>query len=323
MAQKHIGIDISKATFNAAYLNEQNQWVEKEFKNTPTGRNDLLHWAGKDTCFTMEATGYYHVQTAIHLHENASVVYVCNPMLVKRFSQMRLQRAKTDRADARMIAEYSRLNEDHLRVWEAPQGNLGRSRAMMTAINLIQRTILQTTNAIEALSQTEAGELAISFLLQTVESLKARLKEMEKQLEVFVCAEHEKLYKTLQSIPGVGPKTSAALIVCTNGFRNFENSKQLCAYVGLSPRIFESGSSIRGKGRICKLGNPYLRRCLYMCAVASQGCNPVCSAYKDGLMERGKATKVALVAVANKLLRIIFAIAKSGKSWNPQEVQRS
>ncbi len=317
MPHIHVGIDISQATFNAAFRDGDSKWNEQSFPNTKAGRKKLLAWAGADARFTMEATGYYHVETALFL-QKASIVHVCNPMLVKRYSQLRLKRGKTDRADARLIAEFAASNEDMLRPWKPMDGHLGEARGLLTAAKQVQKQIQQTSNTIHALKLTDAGKAAALAMSKLLRTQRAALREIESKIAELVGQEQESKYKAILSVPGIGPKTAAALIVCTNGFADFENAHQLSAYVGLSPRVFESGSSVKGKGHICKLGNPYLRRCLYMCAVSAMICNPVMKAYKDSLSARGKHTTVALVAVANKLLRTAFAVAKNGTHWNPE-----
>jgi len=74
---------------------------------------------------------------------------------------------------------------------------------------------------------------------------------------------------SLCSIPGIGKKTAMFLIVLTDGFRSFENSKQLCAYLGLAPTIKMSGKSVRGQSRISKTGNSVMRNLLFMCSLHS------------------------------------------------------
>lgn len=317
MSHFHVGIDISQATFNAAFWDGKSKWHEQSFPNNQAGRRKLLAWAGAGARFTMEATGYYHMETALFL-QKSSIVHICNPMLVRRYSQLRLKRGKTDRADARLIAEFAASNEDMLRAWKPMEGSLAKARGLLTAAKQVQKQIQQTRNAIHALKLTASGKAGALLMAELLRTQRTSLRKIEAGIAEIVAEEQETTYKALLSVPGIGPKTAAALIVCTNNFADFENASQLCAYVGLSPRVFESGTSVKGKGHICKLGNPYLRRCLYMCAVSAMICNPVMKTYKDSLTSRGKHTTVALVAVASKLLRTAFAIAKSEKHWNPE-----
>jgi transposase len=158
-------------------------------------------------------------------------------------------------------------------------------------------------------------------------SCRAQIKSMEKQLELIseamrgiVETHHRQQHEQLQSIPGIGPKTSMTLIVLSGGFSKFENSKQLCSYVGLSPRIFESGTSVRGKARICKMGMSKIRAMLYVCAWTAKRCNKACRELYERLLAKGKPKKLALIAVANKLLKQAFSIAVNKTTYTENNI---
>jgi transposase len=104
--------------------------------------------------------------------------------------------------------------------------------------------------------------------------------------------------------------------VVTNGFANFENSKQLSAYLGLAPTIRRSGSSVRGQSRISKTGNGAIRNLLFMCSFTACEKNKACRELFSRLVEKGKSKKLALIAVANKLIKQALAIAKNGGLYN-------
>ncbi|MBF0598372.1 transposase, partial [Faecalibacter rhinopitheci] len=87
--------------------------------------------------------------------------------------------------------------------------------------------------------------------------------------------------------------------------------KQLISYAGLSPTEYRSGSSIRGRVRICKQGGKQLRNMLYMCALNAKKSNGYCRALYDRLVEKGKNKKAALIAVCNKLLKLVFGVVKN------------
>ncbi|KSA13411.1 Transposase IS116/IS110/IS902 family protein [Maribacter dokdonensis DSW-8] len=120
----------------------------------------------------------------------------------------------------------------------------------------------------------------------------------------------------LMSIPGIGQKTALFLIVVTDGFNKFENAAQLCSYVGITPTIRESGSSVRGRARISKVGNRKLRNLLFLCSFNACKHNRACREVYERIVNRGKSKKLALIAVANKLLKQSFAIAKSGRPYD-------
>uniref|UniRef100_UPI002597119A transposase n=1 Tax=uncultured Polaribacter sp. TaxID=174711 RepID=UPI002597119A len=132
--------------------------------------------------------------------------------------------------------------------------------------------------------------------------------------------DQEQQLTLLKSIPGIGLKTALFLIVVTDGFRKFENASQLCSYVGITPTIRESGSSVRGRARISKVGNRKLRNLLFLCAFSAYKHNKSCREIFERITSKGKSKKLALIAVSNKLLRQAFAIAKSGIPYDETHV---
>ena len=122
--------------------------------------------------------------------------------------------------------------------------------------------------------------------------------------------------QALQTIPGIGPKSSAIIIAITGNFEKFSNYKQLIAYVGLNPRIFESGTSVKGKGHICKMGTSRLRKLLYLCSWSAKKHNVFCKEMYERLKAKSKPERVIKVAIACKLLRQAFAVGKNQTNFN-------
>ncbi len=106
------------------------------------------------------------------------------------------------------------------------------------------------------------------------------------------------------------------------GFNKFETSSQLCSYVGITPTIRGSGSSVRGRSKISKVGNKKLRNLLFLAVFSACKYNKACKALFDRLVAKGKSKKLALIAVANKLLKQAFAIAKSGLAYDDNFVSK-
>ena len=141
------------------------------------------------------------------------------------------------------------------------------------------------------------------------------LQQLDDRIESIIMQYHKEMLTNLITIPGIAKKTASVLIRITGGFSRFQNVKQLCAYVGMSPRIYESGTSIKGKARICKLGMSRVRSMLYVCAWTAKQYNKACAELYERLVAKGKAKRLAVVAVANKLLRQAFAIATRNKPY--------
>ena len=134
--------------------------------------------------------------------------------------------------------------------------------------------------------------------------------------------EQQEQLTLLKTIPGIGEKAAILLVVFTDGFSKFENSKQLCCYAGITPTIRQSGSSVRGRSRISKIGNKKLRNQLFLSSFTACQYNKACRELFERIVEQGKSKKLALLAVCNKLLKQAFAIAKSGLPYNENFVSK-
>ena len=117
---------------------------------------------------------------------------------------------------------------------------------------------------------------------------------MEDRLTELVKDHQQKQLTLLKTIPGMGTKTAIMLIVMTDGFNKFENSKQLCSYAGITPTIRHSGSSVRGKSRISKMGNQKLRNLLFMCSFSACKHNKACRDLYERIVAKGKRKKISI-----------------------------
>lgn len=152
--------------------------------------------------------------------------------------------------------------------------------------------------------------------------MRKEISVLENRLLELVKQDQQHQLTLLQTIPGIGLKTALFLIVVTDGFKKFETASQLCSYVGITPTIRESGSSVRGRSRISKVGNKKLRNLLFLAAFSACKYNRACKALFDRIVAKGKSKKLALIAVANKLLKQAFAIAKSGLPYDENFVSK-
>lgn len=311
----YVGIDISKMFFDVSMPGEAGGSLASKHGNSEKGFDALLKALPYDAHCVMEATGPYYLRLALYLHTRSVTVSVVNPLVIKRFSQMRMARAKTDRTDARLIAEYGKA--EHPAAWEPPKGYIHELQQDSTVLEGLVKQGTMLSNQKEALSQLpNVSPDAMTVLDQMAGQVSQQIALLEKAMEKKAKDNCPGLYLSLTSIPGIGPKTAIQLIVITQGFGRFENSKQLAAYVGISPRVFQSGTSVRGKARISKMGMGRTRGLLYLCAMNARKGNRACRELYDRLRQGGKPAKAALMAVANKLLRQAFAIGKSGELYS-------
>jgi transposase len=301
------GIDISKDVFDV-YGSKSGH---NRFKNDAQGFKAFSKGLPSGSLVVMEATGYYHYRLAQFLYKSEHIVSVVNPLSVKRFIQMKLAKVKTDKSDAKAICEYGQINEVPL----------------YTALTDVQSECLQLFRLLDnylkkrtATKNKLHGEDTLGVpskyvyrsLKRNKKHLNIEIADIEDKLLSLVKQDQQHQLTLLKSIPGIGLKTALFLIVITDGFTKFERASQLCSYVGITPTIRESGSSVRGRSRISKVGNRKLRNLLFLCAFSACKHNKACREQYERIVNKGKSKKLALIAVANKLLRQAFAIAKSG-----------
>lgn len=304
---KYFGIDISHLVFDVT----DSDGNYHQFKNTPVGFKKFLKLLGLDSHCVMEATGYYHYQLAYYLLESGIKVSVENPLAVKRFIQMKLSKLKTDKSDSKLICAYAQQVE--LKLWEGNSKNEIECLQITRALSVYtkQSTMMKNKLHGEAVLGNPSKEVVCS-LKRSLKQIEKEIKNLENKLLFFVKEAHQDLLTRLESIPGIGRKTAIMLVVLTGGFERFTSVNELCSYAGLTPIIRQSGSSVKGRPRISKMGNQKLRNLLFMCSFNACKYNKACRDLYERIVAKGKSKKLALIAVCNKLLKQAFAIAKSG-----------
>jgi transposase len=314
-----IGIDVSKKQLDVIFFNGES-FKQYCFSNDEKGLEQLIseiELCNKNSLIiTMEATGNYHLLAAYKLHDNGYKVSVVNPLIIKRYGEMKMMRAKTDIVDAKLIAEYGMYQKSYEFIPKSSE-----NKAILYYLKGIEDLMLiktQNKNRLEALSaDPKTPDLLVKTLLDINSEIDNKIKEIEKALKNIIDASNKYLYSKLNKIPGVGKRTSSAFIGFFNEFENFENAKQVCSYIGINPSPKFSGTSVHGQGTISRKGNSYLRKLLYMAALSASKHNAACAQMYERMVMKGKSKRVALIAVANKLIRQIFAIVKYNREYVP------
>ncbi|WP_161890761.1 IS110 family RNA-guided transposase [Pontibacter russatus] len=310
---KVVGIDVSKDSLAGCHMRDgKTQHLETE--NNKTGFKQLIKCCGADSLYVMEATGIYYLQLAYYLVEQGARVVVVNPVIIRRYIQMHLGKGKSDRKDAQWIMRYGQQSE--VKQWQPEERVIVECRQLEQVIEQLIKQKIMVTNSLEALQgQPVTSGLAVKSLKQTLKMLERQVRRMEDELVASLEKAFSKEMKLLSSIPGIGRKTAAMLLLFAGGFKDMNNYRQLIAKAGLSPREYTSGTSIRGKVRITKMGGGLIRGKLFMCSFSAKKSNAACKALYDRLVAKGKNGKLALIAVCNKLLKQAFAIVKSGTPY--------
>ena len=304
---KYFGLDISYLVFDVTDSNGNYY----QFKNNEFGFKKFTKLLNIESHCVMEATGYYHYQLAYHLLESGIKLSVENPLAVKRFIQMKLSKIKTDKSDSKLICEYA--EQVDLKLWQGSSKNEIECLQIARALSVYtkQSTMLKNKLHGEAVLGNPSN-VVVRSLKRSLKQLQKEIKSLEDTLLILVKQTHQDLLTRLKSIPGIGPKTAIMLVVLTGGFDRFSSASELCSYAGLTPVIRQSGTSVKGRPRISKIGNQKLRNLLFMCSFNACKYNKACRDLYERIVAKGKSKKLALIAVCNKLLKQAFAIAKSG-----------
>jgi len=316
MSKCILGIDVSKKELSVALLKDD-RLIEKKVSNSKTGFKTLASFLIKNQadnakCF-LEATGSYSENIANFLYDQNFDTYVVNPYKIKAFCTSRLSRTKTDRKDARMIAEYGIFSNDM--PYQKPSENARKLRALYRTYASHSDMVSNVKNHLEhALDSTER-----ECWKRTLDGLEEyRANVLEKILEI-VRSDEElcKSFENLQTINGIGEITAIAILAEIYEINRFHDARQLAAYCGLTPRFFESGTSVHRKARISKMGNGQLRNALYLPAITAMSHGECFRNFAQKLKAKGKAKKVIIVAIMRKLLAAAFGVLKNKTKFNP------
>jgi transposase len=314
MPQSVVGVDIAKLKFDAARLCE-GKYRHKKFDNNPAGFADFIAWLATfgDTqpWVCMEATGAYSIPLAEFLVGGGYRVSVVNPAKIHAFAKSELSRAKTDKADAKLIARYCLSMKPEQ--WTPPPPSIRELQALLRRVEHLLEMQQMERNRLDTADPT------IVDSLQTVlGTLEKELNATRKRIKNYIDNDPDLKQRRdlLESIPGIGPAASAHLLTLFSAHYGFTNAKQAVAYAGLAPKIQESGKWV-GKTRIAKTGDPALRKALYMPALTAWQHNPHIREFCKRLNANGKNGKAIACASMRKLIHIAYGVLKSGKPFDP------
>lgn len=312
-----VGIDIAKRTFDIAMLQDNGKFRTKSsFSNEKSGFEALQDWlekhAAPDAWVVMEATGIYHEAVAEFLLKQGYQIAVLNPAQVASYARSQLQRVKTDKADAKLLAEYGKRHSDQLRPWQPDPPSIRQLRALVRRLEDLEGMQQMEQNRLDVADANV--QASICTLLQHLEQ---QIKATEQAIRQHIDDDPDlKRQKDLMvSIKGIGDKTAALLLAEFGDPLRFRSARSLGAFAGLTPRLQESGQ-YRGRTLISRTGSARLRARLYMPALSAIAYNPAIREQAERLRERGKAGKQIVCAAMRKLLGIVYGVLKSGQPFD-------
>ena len=312
-----VGIDIAKSSFEIATLQPNDKYRTKgNLPNNSQGFQALDAWLAKyamaDAWVIMEATGVYHLELAEHFYRLGYRIAVINPACISSYAKSQLQRVKTDKVDAKLIALYGQRHVDELHAWQPEPLAQRRLRALVRRLEDLKE-----------LEQMECNRLDVSDAsVQT--SIRSVIQHLEQEIAATLQAIkdhidddpdlHDKR-DLLVSINGISDKTAALILAELGDPLRFRDSRAVVAFAGLNPRLQESGRH-KGRVRISRMGSASLRSGLYMPALVAMTHNPAIKALSERLKAKGKPGKQIVCAAMRKLLNIAYGVLKSGKPFD-------
>jgi len=306
----HIGIDISKRDFHVCF--DEVGIIEK-FSTDIAGIDEFLKGLqekkmtkGK-TLIGMEATGSYHLPVAYRCTKAGYTVHVINPLITKKQNQTNLRRVKTDSADAKLV-RLCLIQGAGYPFFETAETiklkTLVRQRARFSMLR--HHTRLKDE---EVVNRERYLDVKITALdRELYDFLDEKIRGLDAQLRTYDFATQ----KLLQSIPGVGPQTATTCLSEIADIKRFPDGQKLTAWLGLDPRVHQSGTSINGKGYITKRGNKLLRTRLFNAASVAVLHENMFQKFFLQKRSEGKAYRVALCAVMRKMVHVIHAVWSRG-----------
>lgn len=309
-----IGLDISKDTIDATLHKTNGSIHYIKFKNNDDGLKQFRLWIKgnriRKAYIGMEATGIYYEKAADML-SSYYTVYVINPLKIKDYGKSRFNRTKTDKADSNLIADYIKRHQDTLIPYQIP-----KNKALQKLINLKNQLQQHQKQIKNRLHSTEED-----FIRNIHQDLIDTIQDKMEQVKIAISEQIKKQtdynhYRNLQTIPSIGRDTASVLYAQLTE-KHFKTANQFVSYAGLSPAIIQSGTSVRGRGRLSRYGNRRLKSTLYMPALCAYRFNAFPKLINN-LKKAGKPKMVIIVAIMRKLAKLAYYIVKTGQPYDAE-----
>jgi len=324
-----IGIDFSKEKFDACAICADGVSVKAEeghesFKNSKRGFHSLLAWAEKlcdkhhvdELLFCGENTGDYCRKAADYIYGKGYDLWLANPLAIKRNNPM--QRQKTDKTDAKMIAEYAMRHYDQRKLYESPSKAMSNLRELYLyrnyLVNLRKSVLVRDGEKHYTLDCSKAKSMNSQDSRTLLKVLDKLISKRDDAIMEVIKSDEElrENFVILKSVPGIGMLTAVCLIIYTDNFKQFDyDARRLACYFGVAPFKKESGTSVNGKPHVSHLCNHRLKAALHEAALTASRCNKPLKAYYDRLLANGKPKPLALNNLKSKMLHLVMALVKN------------
>lgn len=302
-------------------------YAHKNFPNSLKGFESLVKWVEKSGMagrFVMEATGVYFESFAYFLSDHGYRVSVVLPNKISNYFRTLQVKTITDKSACEAITQFGL--ERNLDDWEAPKGIYRKIRQLTRERSQVVETRTVAKNQLHAeKSEAYPNASSLARIKKHIAFLDKQEKEITAELRQLLNEDPEmkKLLAVLCSLPGIGLLTAATVLAETNGFNLIRNKRQLASYAGLDVREKQSGVSVKGKPKISKKGNKYLRRSMHLPALAAIRHDERFKAIFIRLVSKHGIKMKAAVAVQRKLLEMMFTLFKNQTVYDKNYLTKS
>jgi transposase len=316
-----LGIDVSKAKVDVALQLSENKQLSAIFENSMAGFVQLDKWMRQqakkqEVHACLEATGRYGQALAEYLFMRQYQVSVVNPSRIHAYGRSKMRRTKTDKADAKLIADFCATQNPAL--WTPFSEHQQELQELTRQLDELKSAKQRVSNRLDSGIRSQTVQ---RLLKEQLDLLDGQIRELEAEIQQHIQQDNHcfTLFKLLVSIPAIGACTAAKFLAEVPDIRLFASADQLAAYAGLVPRHHLSGSSVRGKSTLAKTGNTFLRTAFYMPALSAERFNPIIADLAQRLRSTPipKSKMTIVVAIMHKLLVLAYGVLKSGLPFDP------
>ncbi len=315
----YAGIDVGAEELLLVIRNNGTSYKAQKFTNTPADRARLVKKLTKlpGIIVCLEATGVYHFDLSIALHDAGVALMVVNPKASHNFARALMKNSKTDAVDAETLAQYAERMD--FIAWTRPSHEKIAMRSFARRIDTLTRQKAAAKNHLHALSASqETPQAVLRDVNLSISQLEKRIDRLTQEALVLISQypELERVFRLLVSVKGIGETSAIALMGELLLLPPGLSHRAWVKFAGLDPRAFDSGKSVHKQARLAKTGNRHIRSALYMPALSAKQHDPYVKAYFQHLVDNGKKPLQAVCAVMRKLLHAIHGMLKHDQPFD-------
>ena len=315
----YAGIDVGAEELLLVIRNNGTSYKAQKFTNTPADRARLVKKLTKlpGIIVCLEATGVYHFDLSIALHDAGVALMVVNPKASHNFARALMKNSKTDAVDAETLAQYAERMD--FIAWTRPSDEKIAMRSFARRIDTLTRQKAAAKNHLHALSASqETPQAVLRDVNLSISQLEKRIDRLTQEALVLISQypELERVFRLLVSVKGIGETSAIALMGELLLLPPGLSHRAWVKFAGLDPRAFDSGKSVHKQARLAKTGNRHIRSALYMPALSAKQHDPYVKAYFQHLVDNGKKPLQAVCAVMRKLLHAIHGMLKHDQPFD-------